>query len=108
MDQIGASHITLPDLLIVSWVLLLLVGFFFGTATGTVSRVAAVLAGLSVITILIMLFSVELSRGAFDLLSAAAGCLCFVMFSWNRNRLKEIRSTADPSKTKQLPGTDQI
>lgn len=108
MDQIGASHITLPDLLIVSWVLLLLVGFVFGSATGTLSRVAAVLSGLSVITILITFFTVELSRAAFDLLVAAAGSLCFAMFSWNRSRLKEIRGTTDPAKTNQLPGTDQI
>ena len=87
MDQIGASHITLPDLLICG----VAAALFFRLGTlppnSTICRIVAALCGCMVVAIVaVLLLTDNLSRNGVMELAFIAIWLCVGLWRWNDAR----------------------
>lgn len=98
MDQIGGSHITLPDMLICGVAIFLVIELSRLSPKSPICRIVAALCGCIVIGILVVLFVVDLNKNAVWELSMVAFVLCVSLWQWN-DKIKSTRATVTSPET---------
>jgi Na+-translocating ferredoxin:NAD+ oxidoreductase RnfD subunit len=99
MNQIGASHITIPDLLVCGSAILLLVKLFTLPPNSAMCRIVALLSGCMVVGVMFVLFFTDsLSGKAVMELGLVAMGLCVGLDRWHV-RAKSTFGRVTPSET---------
>jgi hypothetical protein len=98
MNQIGASHITSADFLIVSGTILLYVMLSNLPPNGAMCRIIALLSACSVVAVvMVLILSDNLGRNALGL-STVGMWICFGLWKWHQ-RAKSTPATFNPTET---------
>jgi len=95
MNQIGASHITSADLLIVAGAVLLYVKLLNLPPHGAMCRIVVLLSSCAIVAVMLVLFLTDsLGSGAVMELAMVAGFMCFGIEKWHQ-RARSTHRTID-------------
>lgn len=100
MNQLGASHITLPDLLVCGAAIVLFFHLTTLPPNGAICRILALICGCIVVAIVVVLFLADnLSKNAVWELSMIAMGMCVGLWRWIDARAKSNLSPAIPPES---------
>ena len=101
MEQIGSSHIALPDLIIFGVAIVLYYCLRTQPPNSLPGRVCALICGLMMVSAIVVIpLAGNLTRKGIEALSYLGLFLAFGLLDWNRERAKSKLTSATPPEFK--------